>query len=84
MTALTKFKNLTMSSKGDREKWDNKIGGINHSHIHVKEIYTNRKFRGIDKSGVYKLKPGVGHCPMAGVPLIFPVHSWHQRKNTMK
>lgn len=25
--ALTKFKNLTMSSKGDRKKWDNKIGG---------------------------------------------------------
>ncbi|KAG5625355.1 hypothetical protein H5410_010573 [Solanum commersonii] len=60
------------------------VEGINRSHIHVKEIYTNRKFRGIDKSGVYKLKPGVGHCPMAGVLLIFPVHSWHQRKNTMK
>lgn len=58
--------------------------GINRSHIHVKEIYTNWKFRGIDKFGIYKLKPGIGHCPISGVPLIFPVHSCDQRKNTMK
>lgn len=42
------------------------------------------KFRGIDKFGIYKLKPGIGHCPISGVPLIFPVHSCDPRKNTMK